>query len=162
MRDALLGTSWAERALTMLVAAATLGLLLAFPAWRMEDIPPAYALEPVEVLERVQDFAALHATGTEIDGMPLVAPPPGDVPVLARRYEFWPALELAAGQTYRLHASSLDGIHSMVLDGQELLLVPGEVRVLEITPRSPGRLDIRCNEYCGLGHNKMRGIITVK
>lgn len=162
MRDALLGTSRGERALTALIILTTLALLAVFPAWRMADPPPAYAAEPVEFLDRVQDFAARHATGAEIEDMPVVAPPPGDVPVLARRYEFWPALELAIGHTYRLHATSLDGIHSLVLDGHEILLIPGEIRVVEITPQALGRLEIRCNEYCGLGHNKMRGVIEVK
>lgn len=157
MREALLGVSRGERALSAAIVLAALALLAAFPAWRMTDPPPAYALEPVEFLERTRAFAARYAAeeGT-------AAPPPGDVFLAARRYEFWPALILEAGQTYRLHASSLDGVHSLAVDGRELLLVPGEVRVLELAPAAPGLIDIRCNEYCGLGHNKMRAEIVVR
>ncbi|MGE5547973.1 MAG: quinol oxidase [Solirubrobacterales bacterium] len=137
-------------------------LLAAMPAWRMDDRPPvdAYAESAPAFLARAEAFAARHATGAETDGLPVVAPPPGDVPVVARRYQFWPALELEAGHTYRLHVASIDTVHSVAIDGHELLLIPGEVRVIEVRPSAP--LTLQCGEYCGLGHNKMRGSIRLR
>lgn len=137
-----------DRLAAALFIAATLALAVAWPGWRLADIPPAYAEEPAAFAARIDVFAG---------GKAVVRPGAGDVPLLARRFEFFPALELRVGQTYRLHVSSVDGVHSLVLDGREMLLVPGEVRILEVTPERPGRLDLRCNEYCGLGHNRMRG-----
>lgn len=141
-----------DRLATALFIAATLALAVAWPGWRLADAPPAYAEAPAAFAARVDAFA---------DGNAVVRPAPGDVPVLARRFEFFPALELQVGQTYRLHVSSVDGVHSLVLDGREVLLVPGQVRILEVTPERPGGLDLRCNEYCGLGHNRMRGDVLV-
>lgn len=139
-----------DRLAALALMLVSLALLAALPAWRMTEPPPAY-LEPPEAFRaRVEAFAR---------GQDVVAPPPGDVLVLAERFRFWPALRLEAGRTYRLHASSMDAAHALAVAGQEVLLVPGEVRVLEITPTGP--LDLRCNEYCGLGHNKMRGSVDV-
>lgn len=141
-----------DRWATILFALASLVLVAVWPGWRLVDAPAAYTESPEAFAARVAAFAA---------GQSMVRPPPGDVPLLARRFEFHPALELKIGQTYRLHLSSVDGVHALVLGGAEVMLVPGEVRVLEITPDRLGPLEARCNEYCGLGHNKMRGQIVV-
>lgn len=140
-----------DRWVSLLFAVASMVLVAAWPGWRLADVPAAYAQPPEIFAARVEAFAAGQAT---------VRPAPGDVPLLARRFEFHPALELKVGQTYRLHLSSVDGVHALVLDGVETMLVPGEVRVLEITPDRAGPLEARCNEYCGLGHNRMRGQIV--
>lgn len=140
-----------------LLVAATAGLLLAWPGWRLSDAPPkdAYAMETQAFLTAAQVFADRHRVGER------VRPPPGaDVPVVARRFQFWPDLELQAGQTYRLHVAAVDVVHSVVVQGRELALVPGQVRVVDITP-SAGDVVLQCGEYCGLGHNRMRGTATV-
>lgn len=140
-----------DRWATTLFVLASVVLVAVWPGWRLADVPAAYAEPPEAFAARVEAFAA---------GQLVVRPPPGDVPLLARRFEFHPGLELKVGQTYRLHVSSTDGIHALVLGGAEVMLVPGEVRVLEIIPDRPGQLEARCNEYCGLGHNRMRGQIV--
>lgn len=133
------------RAAAVAMIALTLVLLAALPAWRMSDAPPpdSYAETPESFVARAE---------AQIPGE--------DVLLVARRFAFGPAVELEAGRTYRLHVTSADTVHSLVLDGRELLLVPGQVQVLTITPTGP--LDIRCNEYCGLGHNTMRTTVTVR
>lgn len=162
MREALLGETRWERWAVGALAAASIGLLAALPAWRMSEGPPGlYAEDPEDFRARVARFANAHATDDEIEGLRVVAPPPGDVPVLAQRFRFDPALRLKVGQTYRLHVASVDTVHSMAIEGTELFLIPGEVRVLTLTPGKPGRMRVQCNEYCGLGHNKMNGWIEV-
>lgn len=143
---------------------ASLGLLAALPGWRMSDTaPPDMVAEPPEgLLARAEAFAARHGTGREVDGMPVVAPPPGEVPMVARRFQFWPALELEAGRTYRLHVASVDTVHTLAVMGREFLLVPGQTRVIEVTPPHEGPLALQCGEYCGLGHTKMRGHVEVR
>jgi cytochrome c oxidase subunit 2 len=140
-----------DRWATLVFSLASLVLVAVWPGWRLADMPAAYAEPPEAFAARVEAFVA---------GQPIVRPVPGDVPLLARRFEFHPALELRIGRTYRLHLSSVDGVHALVLDGVEMMLVPGEVRVLDITPDRAGPLEARCNEYCGLGHNRMRGQIV--
>lgn len=146
-----------------LLAAATAGLLLAWPGWRLTDAPPAdaYAQDPELFAAAAVIYAEAHGVG-ERDGMMLVRPPPGaDVPVMARRFQFWPALELRAGQTYHLHVAAVDTVHSVVVQGRELALVPGQVRVVDVTPTADAPPRLQCGEYCGLGHNRMGGEMTV-
>lgn len=146
-----------------LMAAATLALLAAWPGWRLADAPPADAYsQPSDAFARTaESYASAHRVG-ERDGVPVVRPPPGgDVPVIARRFEFWPVLELKAGQRYRLHVASVDTVHTLVVAGREVSLLPGQVRVVEVAPSAPGPLALQCGEYCGLGHNRMRGTAEV-
>lgn len=110
-----------------------------------------YATAPAEFLARVE------AQGTD----PVVRPPPGDVFMRVRRWEFIPALELVPNQTYRLHLLSEDGVHSAAIGEAEILLEPGVVTVLAITAPASGHIPIQCGEYCGLGHTKMIGSIQV-
>lgn len=159
--DGFLGSTGAERAAILLVAAVT--VLLLVPLW-----PAPEATGPVRMVDEarfqavVEDFALAHATGAEAEGKPLVRPPPGDVPLLARRFEFWPALELQQGMTYRLNVASVDGVHALAFEGREILLLPGEMHVIELSPSAPGRIRLQCAEYCGLGHNKMTGVLEVR
>jgi cytochrome c oxidase subunit II len=105
---------------------------------------------------------ANYGTGRSIDGIPVVHPPPGsDVAILARRWEFSPALELEAGKTYRLHLLSEDVVHSAAIGDAEVLLVPGEEKVVTITAPASGHLRFQCAEYCGLGHTRMIGSMEV-
>ena len=111
----------------------------------------SYAADPAAFL------AKFEAQGTE----PVVRPPPGDVYMRVKRWEFSPALELAPHQTYRLHLLSEDGVHSAAIGEAELLLQPGVVKVVTVVTPAAGRIRIQCGEYCGLGHTKMIGSIEV-
>lgn len=145
-------------ALAML--AASLILLGGWPMWRLHDTVPvdAYAQDAGQFIQGTETYAATHRVG-EREGMPLVHPQPGsDVPIIARRFQFWPAVELQAGETYRLHLAAVDTVHSVVVNGREYLLLPGQVRVVEVTG---GELIMQCGEYCGLGHNRMAGVVTL-
>lgn len=153
----------AERWAAALVLAGGIGLMAAWPGWRLSDAPPAdvYAQNPELFLAAAETYAQAHGAG-ERDGMTVVRPPPGaEVPVVARRFEFWPALELQAGERYRLHVMALDTVHSVVVQGREFALLPGQVRMVEITAVPDAPPILQCGEYCGLGHNRMRGAVTV-
>ncbi len=154
-REDLLGAGRGERMAVAAFAAAFVALLALMPVWRADDRPAGEAMTPAAFAAWESDFAARYETGG------VARPPPGDVPVLARRFTFVPALELRVGQTYRLAFSSADGVHSAAIAGREVLVVPGRVTVITLTPTRPGPLDLRCGEYCGLGHSRMRGRITV-
>lgn len=148
----------------VLLLVASLGLLAAWPAWRLHDTLPSdvYAQSPDAFALEAEAFATAYQIG-ERDGMVLVRPPAGaDVPVIARRFEFWPALDLAVGQSYRLHVASVDTVHTVVVAGREYVLIPGQSRVIVLTASEAGPLAVQCGEYCGLGHNRMRGSVEVK
>lgn len=155
----------AGRAGGFAVLAATLALLVVWLARGYGE--PArvetYA-EPAESFRaRVEAEVKAYATGRVLEekGTPVVRPPAGDVAVLARRWEFTPALELEPGKTYRLHIMAEDVVHSAAVGDTETLLEPGRVRVITVTAPTSGRVRIQCGEYCGLGHTKMIGSIEV-
>lgn len=153
----------ADRLGAALLGVGTAIALAAWPGWHLRDTPAAdaYVQDPAAFVAAAEAFAAAHGQG-EREGVPLVAPPPGaDVPVMARRFQFWPALRLQAGRTYRLHVSSVDTVHSVVVNGRELALIPGEVRVVKVTAVAGMPAALQCGEYCGLGHTRMRTGIEV-
>lgn len=148
----------------LLLAAALLALGWIFGRTGGFDVLPAQSMKAdlAEFHGRQLAELANFGTGRSIDGIPVVRPPAGsDVAVLARRWEFSPALELEAGKSYRLHILAEDSVHSAVIGESEVLLVPGEETVVSVTAPSSGHLRLQCGEYCGLGHTRMIGNIEI-
>jgi len=124
----------------------------------------AYAVTPVDFVERVTRFTEAHKVGEE-SGVPIVEPAPGgDAYMVARMWSFSPILKLKKGQTYRLHISSVDLQHgfSLLPLNMNFQVMPGYDHVLTITPTSTGKFDVICNEFCGIGHHMMTGRIIVE
>jgi cytochrome c oxidase subunit 2 len=153
-----------ERTVGFLLLAATLVLFAAMPAWRVaRDGGNSYAAHADLFIENVESQVAAFKTGAEEDGIPVIHPPAGDVFLSARRWSWYPVLELEVGKTYRLHVASADiqhGLH-LEIDGAHRLLPPGTVRVIDLTPSKAGRFAIVCSDFCGIQHNKMSGFMTV-
>jgi cytochrome c oxidase subunit II len=115
----------------------------------------------VKVQEMIDNHTVRHVTDRRI---PVVSPPAGsDVYLLARLWEWYPALELKKGETYRLHMSSMDWQHGFSLQplNVNMQILPGYETVITITPDSSGEFTIVCNEYCGILHHQMLGKIYV-
>lgn len=149
----------------LLVLAAIAALFTALPAWRAR--PPVtaerYAIAAADFAALVEAQVAAHATGEMVgDGIPVVRPPPGDVYVLAQRWQFRPMLELQAGERYRLHVASVDVLHGFALDDIDLLLVAGEAQMVPLVATLGRPLVMQCSEYCGLGHNLMKSLLRVR
>lgn len=87
------------------------------------------------------------------------------IEVLARRYAFEPAvLEVTAGEPVRLVVRSADGVHGIGIDSLGIKRqIPrgGEAVTLEFVARQAGRFPIVCSEYCGNGHEEMKGTLVV-
>jgi cytochrome c oxidase subunit II len=123
----------------------------------------SYAVEPMDFLKRVQRFVEAYQVG-EIEGIPIVEPPPGsDAYLLGQMWRWYPVLKLKQGETYRLHISSLDLQHGFGLlpMNMNFQILPGYDHVLTLTPTSSGEFEIICNEFCGIGHHLMTGRIIV-
>ena len=129
-----------------------------------------YKVLPEQYAARVEAFAAeyqlLDAAGqpVELNGVPVVAPPEGgDAYMLARLWEWWPVLQLKKGTTYRFHLSSADWQHgfSLLPINMNISVHPGYEHVLTLTPTETGEYGVVCNEFCGIGHHAMTGIIRV-
>jgi len=124
----------------------------------------AYAVQPAAFLERAEKFAAANKVG-ELNGMPIAEPAPGgDAYLIGRMWSWYPVLKLRQGETYRLHLSALDLQHGFSLQplNMNFQVLPGYDHVLTLTPTSKGEFTIVCNEFCGIGHDKMIGKILVE
>ncbi len=124
----------------------------------------AYSVQPKAFLERTEKFIAANKVG-ELNGIPIAEPAPGsDAYLSARMWAWFPVLKLRMGETYRVHLSSLDLQHGFSLQplNMNFQVLPGYDHVLTLTPTSKGEFTIVCNEFCGIGHDKMIGKILVE
>ena len=129
-----------------------------------------YRVSPTAFENKVSAFAEEYqktdGTGELIEenGVPVVIPPEGgDVYMLARLWEFWPVLELKKDVAYRFHLSSADWQHGFSLQPTNINISvhPGYEHVFTLTPTETGIFGVVCNEFCGIGHHSMTGLIRV-
>jgi cytochrome c oxidase subunit II len=127
----------------------------------------SYKVDRAEFRAEVQAYVEARQVGEE-SGLPIVRPQTGeDVYLQAQQFQFRPILELERGQTYRLLISSTDVQHGLSLtQGGDLpslnfQVLPGYMYVVRITPQETGDFPLVCNEFCGLGHHLMTGLIRV-
>jgi len=123
----------------------------------------AYRVDPNAFREKVMEFAEQYRVG-ELNGIPVVAPPPGDVYLMAQTFTWYPVLKLKKGETYRLRVASVDVPHGFSLYPHEwsIQLYPGHEWVYTFTPTKAGEYALVCNDYCGLAHHTMVGRILVE
>jgi len=136
------------------------------PLWYFfgrQNVPATtYRVVPDGFVEEVNAFVEEYQVGEE-HGLPVVAPPPGDIYLLARQFQWYPILQLEKGQTYQLHLSSADVSHGFSLQptNLNLMVLPGYDYVIQLTPTEAGDFNVICNEYCFYGHHTMIGKIIV-
>ena len=151
---------------------------LMMPFWhfrgKQNSTGEAYSVKPADFLERTEKFVSANRVGTYknpltnnplLQELPIVEPPPGgDAYIVGRMWQWYPALRLRLGETYRLHLSALDLQHGFSLQplNMNFHVLPGYDHVLTITPTSKGEFTIVCNEFCGIGHHNMSGKIFVE
>ena len=156
------------------VAIAEIVLLAAFsiPAWaaRVHGAPSAGALV-VRVV--AQQFSwTMHYAGPDgefgrVDAS-LVAP---DNPAGLDRRSPHAAddvvsindMHVPAGQPVIVQLTSRDMVHSFGVPAMRVKqdVIPGMMIPVWFTPTLEGTYDIACSQLCGLGHYRMRGLITV-
>ena len=151
-------------------------LSLMMPFWhfrgKQNSRGEAYSITAAAYSEKAEKFIAANKVGdhTVTIGqmqmpLPLVAPPPGgDAYLVARMWSWSPVLKLRKGETYRLHLSSMDLQHGFSLQplNMNFQVMPGYDHILTLTPTSSGEFTIVCNEFCGIGHDRMIGKILVE
>ena len=72
-------------------------------------------------------------------------------------------LHIPQGATVTFHVTSADVLHGFEVQGTTINMtaVPGITGTTTYTFRKPGILNIICNEYCGIEHQAMVGMIVV-
>ena len=84
----------------------------------------------------------------------------------ARKYEFRPSrLEVNEGETVRITIRSSDTKHGFGIDDldiEEEVPRRGSPVTIEFVAEEAGEFRIKCTEYCGRGHRRMRGVLVVR
>lgn len=96
---------------------------------------------------------------------PAAASAPRIIEVVARKFAFEPArIEAAEGEHIRLVVTSADGVHGVAIKKFKVeKTVPrgGGAVTIDFFASAPGEFPILCSEYCGKGHDDMKGLLVV-
>jgi cytochrome c oxidase subunit II len=91
---------------------------------------------------------------------------PRAIEVTVRRFAFEPEeIHVREGERVRLLVRSADGLHGFGIKAFGLAhVIPRGTApvVIELTPDRTGRFEILCTEFCGEGHDRMRGLLVVQ
>jgi len=154
--------------IALLLAGAAIGAMV----WKSIDSSPGYEvtkkkISPVELIDfrrNIEQMVLSHTVRHE-GKTPIVHPPAGsDIYLLARHHDWGKyILELEQGKPYRLHLTSLDVRHSLVVHKLNLMnrIAVGELITVKFSPAKAGRFELRCGDYCGPQHHNMIGTIIV-
>ena len=89
---------------------------------------------------------------------------PRTIQIVAKRFSFEPPrVEVTEGERVRLVVKSGDGVHGVEIKKFKVnKKVPrgGEVTI-DFVASSAGEFPILCSEYCGDGHEDMKGLLIV-
>ena len=86
------------------------------------------------------------------------------IQITAKRFEYSPKeITLKKGVPVVLEFTSLDRLHGFDCPGLKLRtdIRPGKVNTLRFTPDKAGTFPFHCDNFCGSGHEGMRGTIIV-
>jgi len=108
--------------------------------------------------------AALAPSGVE--GLAAAqAGEPRVIEVVAKRFTWEPAeIQVAVGERVRLVLRTADGLHGIELKKFKIAkeIPRGNKPVtVEFTADEAGRFPFLCSEYCGDGHDDMKGVLVV-
>ena len=86
------------------------------------------------------------------------------IPIKARRFEYTPKeIVLKKGVPVILELTSEDVLHGFNLPDLNIRadVLPGQVARVRIVPDKTGTFPFHCDNFCGVGHEQMEGVITV-
>jgi len=89
----------------------------------------------------------------------------GQIKVTARKYQFSPdVIKAKRGDRIKLVITALDRDHGFKLEPFHInqKLPKGEAVTVEFTADQAGTFPFGCSHFCGLGHQNMKGQLTVE
>lgn len=90
---------------------------------------------------------------------------PRVIAVVAKKFAFEPTrIDVAEGEHIRLVVTSADGVHGVAIKKFKVeKTVPrgGTAVTIDFFASAPGEFPILCSEYCGNGHDDMKGALVV-
>ena len=91
---------------------------------------------------------------------------PRVIEIVAKRFAFEPSqIEVAVGERVTLSVRSADGVHGLEikkLDVKKEIPRGGMPVLIPFTAKEAGRFPIVCSEYCGDGHEDMKGVLVIQ
>lgn len=142
------------------VAAAGTALLLGAAAMSSQQDPAAATARPVD---STSNAGVVHRLAQDRP-----ADPPAEarvITVVAKRFTFEPArVDVTEGERVRLVLTSADGVHGIEIKKfkvNEKIPRGGEPVIIEFVATAAGRYPMLCSEYCGKGHDAMKGMLVV-
>jgi cytochrome c oxidase subunit II len=91
---------------------------------------------------------------------------PRVIEIVAKRFVFEPAeVEVTVGERVTLAVKSGDGVHGIEIkkfNVKKEIPRGAEPVMIAFTATETGRFPILCSEYCGNGHDDMKGTLVVK
>ena len=87
------------------------------------------------------------------------------IEITVKRYEFVPAsVEVVQGERVRFVVKSGDGLHGFGIKRFDVSkeIPRGETVNIDFVADAPGEFPILCTEFCGDGHEQMKGVLVVK
>ena len=96
---------------------------------------------------------------------PAAASAPRVINVVAQRFSFEPSrIEVTEGERIKLVVTSGDGVHGVGIKKFKIdKKIPrgGDPVTIEFVATAVGEFPILCSEYCGDGHEDMKGMLVV-
>ena len=94
------------------------------------------------------------------------APTIREFTVVAERFKFTPErIEVSQGDTVKITVRSADGTHGFEIKQFKVKQsVPkgGEPVTIEFVASQAGSFEIKCSQFCGTGHSRMKAVLVVK
>jgi cytochrome c oxidase subunit II len=90
---------------------------------------------------------------------------PRVIEVIVKRYEFVPpSIEVTQGERVRLVVKSGDGLHGFGIKRFDVSkeIPRGATVNIDFSANATGEFPILCTEFCGDGHEQMKGLLVVK
>jgi cytochrome c oxidase subunit 2 len=139
------------------------------------SLPASTLLNSRQVLDQLSFFRdPIAAAGTALllgaaamshQQDPAAASAPRTIEVIAKRFTFEPSrIEVTEGERVKLVVKSGDGVHGIEIKKFKVTKkVPrgGEAVTIEFVASAAGQFPILCSEYCGDGHEDMKGMLVV-
>jgi cytochrome c oxidase subunit 2 len=86
------------------------------------------------------------------------------IKVSAKKFEYSPSqITVKKGVPVVLELTSLDRLHGFDCPGLGIRgdINPGKTTTIEFTPKTAGTFPFHCDNFCGTGHDRMKGTIVV-
>jgi cytochrome c oxidase subunit 2 len=86
------------------------------------------------------------------------------IQIMAKRFEYAPKeFTVKKGVPVVLEFTSLDRLHGFNCPGLKIRtdIHPGKVNILRFVPDKVGTFPFHCDNFCGSGHEGMKGTMTV-